>query len=177
MSPKEVLEKTGGVLTAENSFLSPVLRGYYLRGYRVILPGNIPEGDVKGLLFCRPDDGQVAYYDLGVHFASFRKDSPSVIVKNYLDFVALRGIAEEVGINPVLVAVSLGELARSYNLFGFKVDRPDYGKFLVLPVEEKGGLWKLREDSPSAFKEKLLALVDAANELDEELLQLRFNQE
>jgi hypothetical protein len=46
---------------------------------------------------------------------------------------------------------------------------------MVLPVEERGGLWRLKRESPSRFRERLLELVDAASQLDDELFDL-FNQ-
>lgn|GEM_PF-3800523 len=176
MNPKSVIEKTGGVLSQENSLIFPVLRNYYLRGYRVILPANLPSGEVKGLLFCRPMDGKVSGYNFWVHFRlPFRE--VCVVVKNYLDFIALSEIADELEFTPVLTAGSIRITSRIWNLRGFKVDRPDYGRFLVLPVEERGGLWKLKERNPSRFRERFLDLIESASELDEDLMQFRLNQE
>lgn len=173
MNLEKILSVTNGHLNAENSLVFPLLRRYYLKGYRVVLPGNTPDGTVRGLLFCRPSDGKVSFHLYGVHFHQpFRKDCPVIVVKSYLDFVAVKEVSGEIGVNPVLAAASIEEAAVRYDLEGFKVDRPVYGRFLLLPVEEFGGLWKMKLKYPKTFRYRLLRLMEQAAELENEFLRL-----
>lgn len=93
-------------------------------------------------------------------------------MKSYLDFVAVKEVSGEIGVNPVLAAASIEEAAVRYDLEGFKVDRPVYGRFLLLPVEEFGGLWKMKLKYPKTFRYRLLRLMEQAAELENEFLRL-----
>lgn len=171
---EELLNVIGGELSEKNSLLSPVLRKQYVEGYVKVLPANTPDGKVRGVLFCHPGTGKVRFYGFSVHFRLPLKET-CIVVKNYLDYVAVSSLSEELEFTPVLTAGPVGLTSLIWNLSGYKVDRPDYGRFFVLPVEEQAGLWKAYLQGPQSFKERLLDLIDAAADLDEELHGIRIS--
>jgi len=169
----DLLSKIGGELTYENSFLSPVVRNYYLQGYRKVLPANTPDGKVRGVLFCHPETGEVRHYLFSVHFGRTTRDGVFFVVKNYLDFLAVSALSDELNFVPVLTSGPIGLTTLIWNLEGLKVDKPDYERYVVIPVEEKRGLWRLYSESPSSFEERLLELIREAEEIDDVIDQLR----
>lgn len=162
---ERILEITKGTITEEVSFASPVLRRFYLEGYTTVLPARAPDRKTRGLLFCSPLTGKVKFYLFAVHVGDGEGDS-YLVVKNYLDFVAASEVAEEFGVIPVLTAASISRTARIFDMSGYKVGNPDYGRFLVLPAED-GQLWEMRRSSPARFKERFLELVEYAGELSD----------
>jgi len=163
---RKILDATGAFISEEVSFTSPVLRRLYLQGYKAVLPARAPDRKLRGLLFCSPLTGAVRFYLFAVHVGEGEGDS-YLVVRNYLDYLAVSEIAEEFGIVPVLTGTSIGRTARIFEMTGYKVGSPDYGRFLLLPVED-GQLWEMKRSSPGRFKERFLELVEAAGELSDE---------
>ena len=166
---EELLEFLGDSITEEKSFASPVLRKLYLTNFRKILPAQTPDGKVRGILFCNQDTGEVKSYLFCVHFPE--KGEVYCVVKNYLDFLAVKSVAEKFGFVPVLTAGPIETTAKIWKMEGYKVDRPGYGKFIVLPVAGNGELWKYRVEG--VLEDKLFELMEQADQLTDDLLRLR----
>jgi len=125
---------------------------------------------LRGLLFCSRDSGKVKPYLFSVHVGDGKGDQ-FLVVKNYLDFVAVSVLSDELCLVPVLTATSIGRTARIFRMEGWKVGAPDYGRFYVLPAEN-GQLWEEYRNSPHRWGEKLLKLLDSAVEIAELRLEL-----